>query len=103
MMGISAGTFLYAAKLSAAKKGTTVKSVLESILVGQFETSVSNGKTLVRTSEAGGSVEFAIAEGLDAGEVAELAREALDWHSVNPDSNPRRIRRLRATFNRASL
>ena len=59
MANVSLTAFIQAAKLKAAKDGVTVKAVVEAIVLGQFESSVVNGRTIVSTSEAGGSVDLA--------------------------------------------
>jgi hypothetical protein len=71
-VAISLTTFIQAAQLRAAQAGTTAKAVIEAILVGQFQSSVSNGRTIIQTAEAGGSVQFAIPDGLPL-------RKSLNW------------------------
>ncbi len=106
-MAISLTTFIQAAQLQATRSATTAKAVIEAILVGQFQSSVSNGRTIIQTAEAGGSVQFAIPDGLSPAEVTELAGRALRWIDARPNPNspglPREIRRLRVTFNRAQI
>ncbi|MFM7103090.1 MAG: hypothetical protein ACKO3N_18215 [Verrucomicrobiota bacterium] len=102
-------TFVRAAKLKATAGGTSLRAVLECILLGQFNSSVVNGRTVISTSEAGGSVQFEILDGLGPARVAELAGEALDWLDSLPAEQqanpipPRRIRRLRVSFSRAQV
>lgn len=81
---------------------TSPQSALEHLIVGKFLVEVHDGKTVVRTEEAGGSIFFATAD-LGPGQVLELAEEALQWlmtqtDPTNPPLNPRRITRLRASF-----
>jgi hypothetical protein len=106
-MGLSLTTFIQLAKLRATQASTTPRAIVEAIALGQFTTSVANGRTVVQTMEAGGSVQFEIPPGLSPVEVTELAGKALRWIDAQPDPNnpalPRQIRRLRATFNRAIL
>ena len=107
MAQVSLTTFIQAANLKAAKDGVTVKAVVEAIVLGQFESSVVNGRTIVSTSEAGGSVEFSLPEGLTPGELLELASAALRWIEAQADPDnpgvPRQVKRLRACFDRATL
>jgi hypothetical protein len=56
-VAISLTTFIQAAQLQATRSATTAKAVIEAILVGQFQSSVSNGRTIIQTAEAGGSSE----------------------------------------------
>lgn len=104
---VSLSAFVRAAKLKATKDGVSLKAVVESIVLGQFESSVVNGRTLVRTSEGGGSVDFALPEGLTPGDLLELASEALRWIEAQPDPDnpglPRSVKRLRVCFDRAML
>lgn len=107
MAKVSLTTFIRIAKLKAAKDETTPKAVIEAIALGQFESSVANGRTIVRTSEAGGSVEFSLPDGLTPGELLELASEALRWIESQPDPDnpglPGTVKRLRVCFDRATL
>lgn len=107
MATLSLSAFLRAAKLKATKDGVSLKAVVESIVLGQFESSVVDGRTLVRTSEGGGSVDFALPDGLTPGELLELASEALRWIAAQPDPDnpglPRSVKRLRVCFDRATL
>jgi hypothetical protein len=106
-VAISLTTFIQTAQLRATQAGTTAKAVIEAILVGQFQSSVSNGRTIIQTAEAGGSVQLAIPDGLSPAEVTELAGRALPWIEARPDPNnpglPREVRRLRVTFGRARI
>jgi hypothetical protein len=103
-----ARAFVRAAKIRATELGggNTPKKILEAILVGQFTSSATNGRTLIRTSEAGGSVEFAIAADLSPAEVMEITEQALQIveqsdDPTNPEMPTRRIQRLRASFAQA--
>ncbi|MGN6556216.1 MAG: hypothetical protein ACTHLW_21100 [Verrucomicrobiota bacterium] len=67
---------------------------------------VQNGQILVSTSEAGGSVSFALPPGHTPLELAILNEEAIKFcnHFNDPENPPltgRRIQRLRASFWRA--
>lgn len=107
MAKISLTAFIQAAKLKAAKDSTSAKAVVEAIVLGQFESSVSNGRTVIRTAEAGGETEFSIPDGLTPSELIELATDALRWIDRQPDplnpGLPQTVKRLRACFNRATL
>lgn len=107
MAKISLTAFIQAAKLKAAKDQTTAKAVVEAIVLGQFESAVVNGRTVIRSSEAGGEVEFSLPEGLTPSELIELASTALQWINRQPDplnvGLPQTVKRLRVCFNRATL
>lgn len=106
-MALSLTTFIQAAQLRATQANTTAKAVIEAILLGQFTSSVANGRTIIQTAEAGGSVQFAIPDGLSPAEVMEMAGRALRWIESQPDPDnpgrPREIRRLRVSFDRAVI
>ena len=100
--------YVIGAKKVAADTGTTVVAVLESLIVGQFKTLSRNGRTVVSTSEAGGSTTFSIPADLAPDDVMDLATEALDFITSqadpnNPSASSRRIKRFRASFAKASL
>jgi hypothetical protein len=84
----------------------TPKSVLEAILFGRFTTDVRNGKTVISTSEAGGSVTFSFSDSLSPSDIIAVAEQALEWLESQPDpDNPdmsglARVKRLRAAFDR---
>jgi hypothetical protein len=106
-VALSLTTFIQAAQLRATQANTTAKAVIEAILIGQFTSSVAKGRTVIQTSEAGGSVQFAIPDGLSPAEVMEMAGRALRWIDSRPDPNnpglPREVTRLRVSFDRASI
>lgn len=84
------------------------KPVLEQIILGKFESEVTNGKTVISTTEAGGTVTFVVADSLGPAEVLTLAEEAIEWldqqpDPANPNLSPRRIRRLRVSFDKAVI
>jgi hypothetical protein len=94
--------FARAAALEATSAKTALQ-ILDDIILGRFRSDVVNGKTLISTSEAGGSVTFQISTSLSPAEITEIALEAASWISTLPDPDlatayPRRIRRLRASF-----
>jgi len=83
--------------------------VLESIVMGKFESELSDGKTLISSNEAGGSFSFSIVGGLSPSDIIELTMEALTWLQDQPDPNnpavypSKRIKRLRASFRQATI
>lgn len=87
----------------------TPAKVLENIIIGRFETELSEGKTLISTSEANGTASFAIVGGLTPADIVEIAMEALVWLNdqddpLNPPVLPlKRIKRLRASFAKATI
>lgn len=97
-----------AAKREGAKTGRTAVQVLEAIIDGQFTSVSKNGRTIISTSEAGGSATFHIDGGLGPQGVIDLAVEAKDFIQSqadpdNPVTTNRRIVRLRASFSKANL
>lgn len=106
-MGISLSTFVQAANLKAAQANTTTRAVLESILLGHFSSTATNGRTVIATNEAGGSVQFVLPEGLTPTEVMELAGRGLRWIATRPDQDnpgvPKTIKRLRVSFRKARI
>src|SRR5688572_7041395 len=92
--------FVRAAKLQAVSTSTP-KVVLEQIILGKFTVEATNGKTLISTTEAGGTATFILPEYFSPAELMALAEEAIEWlenqpDPDNPNLSPRRIRRLRA-------
>jgi hypothetical protein len=107
MAKVTLTAFIQAAHLKASKDSQPVKAVIEAIVLGLFESSVVNGRTVIRTSEAAGSVEFSLGDGLSPSELVELATTALRWIESRPDplnpGIPRQVKRLRVCFDRGSL
>ena len=97
------------ATASADAKTLTPIGVLENIILGRFDSEIQNGKTLVSTNEAGGSASFTLMYDLTPSDIMELSMEAITWINSQPDpSNPdvypaRRIKRLRASFAKATI
>lgn len=88
--------------------GTTIVGLIEGLLLAQFKTTVTNGRTVVETSAAGQSVRFDIPEAMSGSEIMTLAEEALNWLSTqtNPESPNlvvRPVKRLRVSFAHAQL
>ncbi len=100
-----------AAKREAVKIGKTPSDILESIFIGRFSSELTEGKTLVSTSENGGVATFAIPGDLSPAQVSALAHETIRWLQSVPDPDhpteaelyPRRIKRVRASFNRSQI
>lgn len=108
-MGVSLRTFIRTVRLQAESVGgsATPASICEGLLTGLFESSIENGRTIIRSAEAGGMTEFAIPAGLTPSEVMNLATQALDWIEAqdtpeNPEL-PTDVRRLRPCFSRVTL
>lgn len=86
----------------------TPAGVLESIVTGRFNTEMQSGMTLIQSSEAGGAVQFSIAGDFSPSEVVALAVDALAWlqqqaDPLNPPLYPKRLRRLRVSFSKATI
>jgi predicted metal-dependent hydrolase len=97
--------FIRAAQAQAVTIGgsATAKSVLMIIITGQFTSTAQNGRTLIESSEAGGTVRFTIPNSLGPAEVTQLAEEAIEWLEANTaadGSTPalKRVKRLRFCF-----
>ncbi|HEY1790690.1 MAG TPA: hypothetical protein VGJ73_21260 [Verrucomicrobiae bacterium] len=80
-------------------------SVLDDIIIGRFKSDIAEGKTLVSSSEAGGSVGFTLVGSLTPADVVAKAVEAKMWINSQADPNnpetwrwPERRMRLRVTF-----
>jgi hypothetical protein len=93
----------------AAGGGKTPTAVMEDIVLGKFESEVVGGKTLISTSEAGGVATFSLMTDFTPAEIVSLAMEAITWIQQQPDPlnpslyPPRRIKRLRASFAKATI
>jgi hypothetical protein len=98
--------FVESARSAAAASGKTLTQVLADIRNAIFNGELRDGKILISSAEAGGTVTFTVPAGHAPLEIMELAQEALDWCGQfpdpdNPPSTARRIRRLRASFAKA--
>jgi hypothetical protein len=96
------------ARTQAAAQGKTLTQVLRAVRDGRFSSDLINGRTVISTSEAGGSVTFNIPTGMQPLEVMTLFQEALDYCASFPDpDNPKlcsnRIMRLRVSFAKATV
>lgn len=99
--------FVRAAKLQAGA-ASTPKAVLEQIILGKFTSEATHGKTLISTTEAGGTATFILPDSFGPAEVMALAEEAIEWLENQPDPNnpnlsPRRISRLRVSFDKSAI
>lgn len=100
-----------AAKREAARTGKRLTALLEDIFIGKFSTELTDGKTVISTMEAGGSVTFALLGNINPADIAALAHETIRFLKELPDPDnpseavlyPKRIRRLRVSFRQASL
>jgi len=100
--------FARAAKLHGDTVGKTATQVLSELLAKQFTSHFSNGRTVISTSDGGGSTSFAFPEAMTPLDIVDLADSALNWLAAQPDpDNPtftaRPIRRLRVRFDNATL
>jgi len=96
-------TFWRIIALQAARTGKTPRAICEALLLTQYSMSIENGRTVVETTDAGGSTRFGLPGSLNASEIAALASAALDHIDVSGSTLPQAVRRLRPTFDRASL
>ncbi len=100
--------FVRAAKRQADQTSTTPTAVLEQIITGRFTSEATEGKTLITTTEAGGTATFILPAGFGPADVMALAEEAIEWLEQQPDPNnpnlsARRIVRLRVSFGKAAI
>jgi hypothetical protein len=98
--------FIESARSSAATSGKSLTQVLADIRNAIFNGGLRDGKILISSAEAGGTVTFIVPAGHSPLEILALAQESIDWCNQfpNPDNPPataRRIRRLRASFAKA--
>jgi hypothetical protein len=96
------------AQRQGAQSGKTAVQVLEAVIDNQFTSVAKNGRTVVTTSEAGGSVTFHIDAGLNPTSVIQIAQRALNFiksqaDPANPVTHNRDIQRLRVSFAKANL
>jgi hypothetical protein len=92
-----------------AQPAVTPTGVLESIVLGRFQADITQGKTLVRMTEAGGDAGFALMADMSPAEIVALAMEAITWIQTQPDPlnpniyPPKRIKRLRVSFAKGTI
>jgi hypothetical protein len=92
----------------AANPPSTLTKFLQAMQDAIFQNEIQDGKILISTSEAGGAVAFQIPQGQTPTDVLALVQEALDWCNQYPDPDhppltARRIKRLRASFAKATI
>ena len=98
-----------AAVRSGKASGKTPADMLEEIVIGKFSSELSDGKTVISVTEAGGTSSFAIVGGMTPADIVEIAMEALTWLQDQEDpANPpvvpaKRIKRLRVSFAKATI
>lgn len=95
-------------RVAMLKGGESPKKFLEKLLLSIHDTGINNGTILVGTSENGGSATFQITNEFNPDTFSDLVEEAIEWLEQQPDPNnpnlsPRRIKRLRVTFNKAVI
>jgi hypothetical protein len=100
--------FIRAAKKYGDANSKTPIAVLEAILLGRFTAEATEGKTLVTSTENGGTVTFMLPHDFGPADVMALAEEAIEWLEQQPDPNnpklaARRIKRLRVSFANAAI
>ena len=87
----------------------TPTSILEGIQAGKFNAEITDGKILIHSAEAGGVTQFALLPDMSPAEIIDLIEETITWiqtqcDPVNPPLYaPRRIKRLRASFGKATI
>jgi len=87
----------------------TIVQVLESLILQNFQTTISNGRVLIETQEAGGSVRFEVPANLSSSQIITIAEKALEWLLAQPDpNNPdlsllTPVKRLSVSFKGVSL
>lgn len=95
-----------AASRAAKAAGKPLSTVLDEINDGILASGPQSGGIVISSSEAGGSVTFALPPGHTPLELAALNEESIAWCNQWPDpENPpmvcRRIKRMRASFAKA--
>jgi hypothetical protein len=99
-------SFVESARNTGQQANKPLTQVLADIRNAIFSDELQNGKILISTGEAGGTVTFAVPAGHTPLEIMALAQEAIDYCNQFPDPNnppatARRIRRLRVSFAKA--
>lgn len=87
------------ARRLAETAGMTPVEFCEAVIDKLNQNEVANGKVVIATSEAGGSVSFSLPPGMDALSTISLYQRVIDYLA-----NPQRfVRRLRVSFRKAEL
>jgi hypothetical protein len=81
---------------------------LEEVICGRYKTEVVDGRTLIRTDDAGGSVQFILPPDFGPAEIMAIAYEAATFIANEPDPTKpriygRRIKRLKVSFLKTSF
>lgn len=107
MAAISLRVFIQAASIYAQTEGVRVLDVCRGVLASKFRAAVVNGRTVLSATDEGSGTTWSLPDGLKESDVLELAGRAVEWIESRPNPAspglPRRITRLRVTFDRASL
>ena len=97
--------FLIRAMVRAALAGnpSNPKAALTSIITGHYTDTLTDGRLLIRTAEAGGECQFQMPAGASPLDIMALAEEAIQWIDMQPDPTninlkTRAIKRLRVSF-----
>lgn len=98
----------FAAKPENADLHLTPMIVLENIIDAKFTVEMQDGRTLISTSEAGGTATFAMMGSFTPIEVVAFCEDGRSWLASLPDpANPPaamgRVIRLRASFAKATI
>src|SRR6185503_11964032 len=85
-----------AAKVQGEASGKKPVEVLTDIITGKFSLDFSDGRTVISTSEAGGSVTFATMPNLGPDDVLAMAEEAIERLEARAlaSSNPPSTKKL---------
>ncbi|MDB6024019.1 MAG: hypothetical protein JWM68_242 [Verrucomicrobiales bacterium] len=98
--------------LAALRQKTESKTplqLLEDVVIGKYTSEIVDGKTVIGTDEAGGSVSFALIGGFTPDEILGLVMETIVWINSQEDPEdyppypPRRIKRMRVSFEKATI
>lgn len=87
----------------------TPTSILEGIQAGKFGAEITDGKILTHSAEAGGVTQFALLPEMSPADIIDLIEETITWIQTQCDPlnpplyAPRRIKRLRASFAKATI
>ena len=98
--------FVESARAAAQSGGMPITQVLADVRNAIFNGELRDGKVLIGSAEAGGSITFTVPPGHSPLEIMELLQEAINWchqfpNPENPTQHSRRIRRLRVSFAKA--
>lgn len=99
--------FARAAQIYARANQSTLRAVLNGIILRQFSTNVVDGRSVVSVAVGGTQTTFDAAGDFTPEGLICMANESLDWASTfpdpdNPDFTAQRVKRLRVSFARAT-